>query len=156
MKLPNPPPAEDLVPPGGRVDVARVMNAVRDAVRRRRDDPATPLEAAVAERLAELADESGIDPDLLSHLLTADGRWNVSPDYRIETHRRGLEARAVVFLKSLIRPFVRLYTDPIVVRQAEVNLYLLQAVRALLTEVTRLERQVVELEARIEGGPPRS
>jgi hypothetical protein len=140
---------DPFAPREGRVDVARVMNAVRDAVRRRREDPATPVEAAVAERLSELADEPGIDPDLLSHLLSADGRWNISPDYRVETHRRGLAARAVLLLKSLIRPVVRLYTDPIVVRQAQVNLYLLHAVRALLVEVTRLERSVAALEARL-------
>lgn len=130
--------------PGGRVDVDRVMSAVREAVRRRRDEPSTPVEVAVAERLVELADESGIDPELLAHLLAADGRWNVSPDYRIETHRRGLEARAVVFLKRLARPLVRLYTDPIVVRQSQVNLYLLHVVRSLLTEITRLQRATAE------------
>jgi hypothetical protein len=143
-------PAKDPVPPGGgHVDVALVMRAVRDAVRRRREDRATPTETAVAERLADLADESGIDPDLLYHLLTADGRWNISPDYRVVTHRRGLAARAVLFLKSFVRPLVRLYTDPIVVRQAEVNLYLLHTARSLLVEVTRLERTVADLEARL-------
>jgi hypothetical protein len=124
------------------------MAAVRDAVRRRRDDPATPVEAAVAARLSDLADEPGIDPDLLPHLLAADGLWNVSPDYRVETHRRGIEAWGVRFLKSLLRPLVRLYTDPIVVRQSQVNLYLLESVRALLVEVVRLEREVADLEAR--------
>jgi len=138
-------------PAGGRVDVDRVMSAVREAVRRRRDEPTTPVEVAVGERLVELADESGIDPELLAHLLAADGRWNVSPDYRIETHRRGLEARAVVFLKTLVRPLVRLYTDPIVVRQAQVNLYLLHVVRSLLTEITRLQRAMAE---RDRGAPP--
>jgi hypothetical protein len=138
--------ADSLVSKDGRVDVERVMSAVRDAVRRRRDEPATSVETAVADRLVDLADESGIDPELLAHLLVADGRWNISPDYRIETHRQGLEARAVVFLKRLLRPFVRLYTDPLVERQAQVNLYLLHAVRSLLIEVTRLQRAVARLE----------
>jgi hypothetical protein len=133
------------------VDVDRVMSAVREAVRRRRDEPTTPVEVAVGERLVELADESGIDAELLAHLLSADGRWNISPDYRIETHRRGLEARAVVFLKTLVRPLVRLYTDPIVARQAQVNLYLLHVVRSLLTEITRLQRAAAE---RDRGAPP--
>jgi hypothetical protein len=148
---------DPVLPAEGRVDVGLVMRAVRDAVRRRREDQPTPAETAVAERMADLADESGVDPDLLSHLLTADGRWNVSPDYRAVTHRRGLEARAVLFFKSLVRPLVRLYTDPIVVRQAEVNRYLLQSVRFLLIEVTRLERALAELEARStgKGDPPR-
>jgi hypothetical protein len=131
---------EPLVGSGGSVDVDRVMQAVRDAVRRQRDESATTVEAAVAQRLVDLADESGIEPELLTHLLAADGRWNISPDYRIETHRHGLEARAVVFLKKLVRPFVRLYTDPVIVRQAQVNLYLLHVVRSLLLETTRLQR----------------
>ena len=138
--------ADSLVSKDGRVEVERVMSAVRDAVRRRRDEPATSVETAVADRLVDLADESGIDPELLAHLLVADGRWNISPDYRIETHRKGLEARAVVFLKRFLRPFVRLYTDPVVERQAQVNLYLLHAVRSLLIEVTRLQREVARLE----------
>jgi hypothetical protein len=142
---------EPLVGSGGRVDVDRVMHAVRDAVRRRRDESATTVEAAVAERLVDLADESGIDPELLTHLLAADGRWNISPDYRIETHRSGLEGRAVVLLKKLVRPFVRLYTDPVVVRQSQVNLYLLHVVRSLLVEITRLQRAAAEKE---KGPPP--
>ena len=143
---------DPLAPRDGRVDVARVMQAVRDAVRRQREEPGTPVEVAVAERLADLADEAGIDSDLLSHLIVADGRWNISPDYRVVTHRKGLEARLVLFLKALFRPLVRLYTDPIVVRQSQVNLYLLHAVRSLLIEVTRLERTVLDLEARLGAG----
>lgn len=144
---------DPLAPGGGRVDVGRVMAAVRDAVLRRRNEPTTPVEDAVAARLAELADESGIDPELLGHLLAADGLWNLSPDYRIETHRSGLEARVVVLLKKLVRPFVRLYTDPIVTRQAQVNLYLLHVLRSLLTEITRLQRALAEREKAAPPGP---
>jgi hypothetical protein len=46
----------------------------------------------------------------------------------------------------MVRSVVRLYTDPVIVRQAQVNLYLLHAVRSLLTEVTRLRRAVADLE----------
>ncbi len=95
---------DPFAPHEGRVSVARVMDAVRDAVRRRREDPSTSAEAAVAERLAALADEPGIDPDLLAHLLSADGLWNVSPDYRVETHRKGIEARGVLLLKASFGP----------------------------------------------------
>lgn len=144
---------DPLAPSGGRVDVGRVMDAVRDAVLRRRNEPTTPVEEAVAARLAELADESGIDPELLGHLLAADGLWNLAPDYRIETHRSGLEARAVVLLKKVVRPFVRLYTDPIVTRQAQVNLYLLHVLRSLLTEITRLQRELAEREKAAPPGP---
>src|SRR5262245_44252819 len=140
----------------GRIDVARVMAGIRDGIRRRREEASTSVEEAVALRLRDFADESGIHPELLAHLLAADGRWNVTPDYSIQTHRKGLEARLVVFLKSLIRPLVRLYTDPIVERQAQVNLYLLHLARSLLAEVTRLERELAALEAnRDRPDPPR-
>lgn len=143
-------------PKEGRIDVARVMADIRDGIRRRRDETSTSVEEAVALRLRDLADESGIHPELLAHLLAADGRWNLSPDYRIQTHRKGLEGRLVVFLKRLIRPIVRLYTDPIVERQAQVNLYLLHLARTLLAEVTRLEREMAALGAsRPRPGSPR-
>lgn len=140
----------------GRIDVARVMAGIRDGIRRRRDERSTSVEDAVTLRLRDLADESGIHPELLAHLLAADGRWNLTPDYRIQTHRKGLEGRLVVFLKSLVRPVVRLYTDPIVERQAQVNLYLLHLARTLLAEVTRLEREMADLGARRDRpGTPR-
>ena len=140
----------------GRLDVARVMAGIRDGIRRRRDEASTSVEEAVALRLRDLADESGIEPELLAHLLAADGRWNLTPDYRIQTHRKGLEGRLVVFLKTLVRPLVRLYTDPIVERQAQVNLYLLHLARSLLAEVTRLERELAAIGAPgNRPGPPR-
>jgi hypothetical protein len=139
---------DPLVGPDGRVDVERVMNAVRQAVRKRRDG--LTLEQAVAAEMVEIADQAGIDPELLTDLLASDGRWNISPDYRIATHRRGFDARAVVFLKRMIRAVVRLYTDPVILRQAQVNLYLLHAVRGLLTEVTRLQRVVADLEGSLD------
>jgi hypothetical protein len=133
----------------GRVDVSRVMAAVRKAIRRRRADPKTPVEAVVAERLLDLAEESGIEPEFLVHLVTADGRWNISPDYRVATHRPGLEGRAVVFLKRLLHPLTRIYTDPIVIRQAQVNLFLSHTVRSLLVEVIHLNRGLADLEKQI-------
>jgi hypothetical protein len=139
---------EPLVDADGRVDVERVMTAVRDAVRKRRDG--LTLEQAVDAGMVEIADESGIDPELLTDLLARDPGWNISPDYRIETHRRGLDALAVVLLKRMVRAVVRLYTDPVIIRQAQVNLYLLHAVRSLLTEVTRLRRVVADLEGSVD------
>ena len=135
---------DPLVDKDGRVDVERVMTAVRDAVRQRRG--ALSPDQAVAADMVDIADQSGIDPELLTDLLASDGRWYISPEYRIQTHRRGLEAWAVVLLTRMVRAVVRLYTDPVVVRQAQVNLYLLYAVRSLLTEVTRLQRVVADLE----------
>lgn len=135
----------------GRVDVARVMAALREGIRQRRDDAVfdgTPVEETVARRLAALADEARIEGDVLERLLQGDPRWNLSPDYRIVTHRKGLSAWLVVGLKRLLRPVVRLYTDPIVERQQQINVYLLHVVEALLDETTRLQQAIAKLKER--------
>lgn len=132
----------------GRVDVASVMAALREGIRRRRDEAlfdGTPAEETVARRLKALADEAELDDELLERLLHDDPRWNLTPDYRIATHRRGLSKSLVVGLKRLVRPLVRLYTDPIVERQRQVNLYLLHVVHALLDETTRLHQALAAL-----------
>lgn len=141
--MPDPFAAKD-----GRVDVSRVMDALREGIRRRRADAlfdGTPAEEAVARRLKALADEAELDDELLDRLLRDDPRWNLSPDYRIATHRTGLSKAIVVGLKRLVRPLVRLYTDPIVERQRQINLYLLYVVQALLDETTRLHQALAAL-----------
>ncbi len=132
--------ADPFAPKDGNVDVSEVMEAIRERIRRRAD--AAPLEEAVARRLRALADSDQLDPLLLEHFLAGDGRWNLSPDYKIVTHRRGLAASLVVGAKRLLRPFVRLYTDPILERQAQINLYLLHVIETLLEETTRMRREV--------------
>jgi len=132
----------------GRVDVARVMAALREGIRQRRDDAlfdGTPVEETVARRLAALADEAGVEGDVLERLLQGDPRFNLSPDYRLVTHRKGLGAALVLGLKRLVRPVVRLYTDPVVERQRQINLYLLHVVEALLDETTRLQQALAKL-----------
>lgn len=132
--------ADPFAPKDGSVDVSEVMEAIRERIRRRTD--AAPLEEAVARRLRALADSDQLDPLLLEHFLAGDGRWNLSPDYKIVTHRRGLAASLVVGAKRLLRPFVRFYTDPIVERQAQINLYLLHVIETLLEETTRMRREI--------------
>jgi hypothetical protein len=131
----------------GRVDVARVMAALREGIRQRREDAlfdGTAVEEAVARRLASLADEAGVEGEVLERLLAGDPRFNLNPDYRIVTHRTGVGARLVVGLKRLVRPVVRLYTDPVVERQRQINLYLLHVVQALLDETTRLQQALAK------------
>ncbi len=131
-----------------RVDVAQVMQALREGIRQRREDAlfdGTPIEETVARRLKALADDAQLEGDVLERLLRGDPRFNLSPDYRIVTHRKGLAGALVVGLKRLVRPMVRLYTDPVVERQRQINLYLLQVVEALLDETTRLHQAVAAL-----------
>jgi len=135
----------------GRIEVARVMEALREGIRRRREEAlfdGTAVEETVARRLKALADEAELEGELLERLLRGDPRWNLNPDYRILTHRTGLSKKLVVGLKRLVRPLVRLYTDPIVERQRQINLYLLHVVQALMDETTRLHQAVAKLKER--------
>ena len=140
---------DPFAPNDGRVDVTEVMEALRDRIRRRTD--AASLDEAVARKLRALADSDQLDPQLLEIFLAGDGRWNVSPDYPFVTHRTGLAARLVVALKRLLRPVVRLYTDPIVVRQALINQYHRHAIETLIEETIRLRRAQMKDESRGPG-----
>lgn len=128
----------------GRVDVAQIMERIRDDIRRRRE--ALPVDQAVAEHLRTLADEAVLDPDVLGPLLRGEAGWNLNPDYRAPTHRVGLSRFLVLSLKRVVGLVARLYTDPIVERQAQINLYLLHVVEALLAETTRLQRALAQIQ----------
>jgi hypothetical protein len=77
--------------------------------------------------------------------------WNISTDYRIETHRQGTGARLVVALKKLVRPWVRLYTDHPLSRQAQINLYLHYLGTNLVRELVRLQVEHAALRTRVEA-----
>jgi len=134
----------------GRVDVARIMDRVRERIgaRRERVLAAGGLDEAVRMRLHDLADEADIDPELLARLLSPGAGWNISIDYRVQTHRRGLSRRLVLLLKALVRPVVRLYTDQVLSRQAQLNAYLVHVCRRLLGDLIRLEASESALRAR--------
>jgi hypothetical protein len=134
--------ADPFVAPDGSVDVTKVMEALRERIRRRREEQ--PIDQVVARRLEALADDALLSPDVLGPLLRGERGWNLDPDYPLRTHRSGPAAWLVVGLKKLARPFVRFYTDPIVARQAQINLYLLRLVEALLEETTRLQRAAAQ------------
>jgi hypothetical protein len=135
----------------GKVDVAEVMARIRERIRGRReaglygDDEVDELYAL---KVQAFADEAEIDPDVLARLMAPNHNWNISPDYRIETHRQGLPARLVVGLKKLVRPFVRLYTDQIIGRQAQLNLYMVHLCHNAVRELVRLQLESTALRNR--------
>jgi hypothetical protein len=138
----------------GRVDVAAVMARLRDKIRGRRDlglYTDEEVEELVALKLQAFADDAGIDPELLTRLMAKNHNWNISPDYRIETHRRGFGARLVVFLKRFVHPWVRLYTDQPLGRQAQINLYLHYLGHNLVREVVRLQVETAALRNRLDA-----
>jgi hypothetical protein len=139
--------------PDGRVDVAKVMARIREKIRGRRDlglYTDEEVEELTALRLQAFADDAGIDPDLLARLMAPNHNWNISTDYRIETHRVGLGGRLVVLLKKLVRPFVRLYTDQPLSRQAQINLYLHYLCHNLVRELVRLQIEHAALRNRLD------
>jgi hypothetical protein len=143
----------------GRVDVAAIMAGIREKIRGRRDlglYTDEEVEELTALRLQAFADDAGIDPDLLSRLMAANHNWNTSTDYRIETHRGGFKGRLVVLLKKLVRPWVRLYTDHPLSRQAQINLYLHYLSHNLVRELVRLQIEHTALRNRFDelAGPP--
>jgi hypothetical protein len=144
--------AEDpVVVKDGRIDVSDVMARIRQRIREKREigryseDEVLELTAL---KLQAFADEAEIDPELLARLMAQDHNWNISTDYRIETHRPGLSGRLIVFLKTLVRPFVRLYTDQPLSRQAQINQYLLHMGHYLAREVVRLQLENSALKRR--------
>jgi hypothetical protein len=145
---------EEWTTPDGRVDVAAIMSRIREKIRGRRDlglYTEEEVEELVALKLQAFADDAGIDPDLLARLMAPSHDWNISTDYRIETHRRGLAARLVVLLKRLVRPWVRLYTDHPLSRQAQINLYLHYLGTNLVRELVRLQVEHAALRNRLEA-----
>ena len=138
----------------GRVDVAEVMARIREKIRGRRDlglYTDEEVEELTALKLQAFADDAGIDPELLARLMAPNHNWNISTDYRIETHRRGFGARLVVLLKKLVRPWVRLYTDHPLSRQAQINLYLHYLGTNLVRELVRLQVEQAALRNRVEA-----
>jgi hypothetical protein len=138
----------------GRVDVAQVMARIRGKIRGRRDlglYTDEEVEELTALKLQAFADDAGIDPELLARLMAPNHNWNISTDYRIETHRKGLGAWLVVQLKKLVRPWVRLYTDHPLSRQAQINLYLHYLGHNLVRELVRLQVEHAALRNRVEA-----
>ncbi|HSD67128.1 MAG TPA: hypothetical protein VLF95_10530 [Vicinamibacteria bacterium] len=138
----------------GRVDVAEVMSRLREKIRGRRDlglYTDEEVEELTALKLQAFADDAGIDPELLARLMAPNHNWNISTDYRIETHRTGLGARLVVQLKKLVRPWVRLYTDHPLSRQAQINLYLHYLGHNLVRELVRLQVEQAALRNRLDA-----
>jgi len=137
----------------GRIDVAEVMARIREKIRGKRaqglytDDE---VEELTALKLQAFADEAEIDPELLARLMRTDHNWNISVDYRIETHRSGFGGRVIILAKKLVAPFVRLYTDHLLSRQAQINLYLRYLCHNLVREMVRQQLDETALRNRVE------
>src|SRR5687768_6062913 len=113
-------------PSGAPVDVVAIMKEIRESIQTKRAQGVyteEEVESLAALRLRAFAEEAKIDDKLLERLLGPSQDWNISTDYLIRTTRTGPAARLLVLVKKVVRPVVRLYTDHVLKRQAQINLY---------------------------------
>lgn len=137
----------------GEIDVTKIMEHIRARIAAKRKD-GIYTEEGIAEltaaRIMEFAEEAEIDSILLERLRSPDHSWNINPSYIITTHRAGFQARMIVLIKKLVCPFVRLYTDHIVGRQAQINQYFAHLIHNLVRELTRAQIANDALTARLD------
>jgi hypothetical protein len=140
------------------VDVVAIMSEIRESIRRKRQQGVytdEESESLALQRLRSAAQEAQIDPRLADALMGPSHNWNIEADYSIQTTRTGPLARALVLAKKLVRPFVRLYTDHLIKRQAQINLYFAHLLHDTIRETARQQIEMQALRHRLavlEGG----
>ncbi len=130
----------------GHRDTSTLQEAIRAEIRRKQTAGEyidIDLAREVELELRDLATRSGIPKDLADRLLVEDDDWNIDPDYRISSHRNG-PSFLIIWCKKLLRPFVRLYTDFLVNRQAQLNLYHFRAIRVLVRDLALQRRDQLD------------
>lgn len=127
---------------GAEVDVAQIMAQIRKRIAEKQKAGIYTEEgiAEIAEaKILQFAEDAEIDSALLERLLSPDHSWNINPGYVISTHRTGFQAKLIVYAKRLVRPFIRLYSDHLFSRQAQINQYFVHLLHNLVRELTRLQ-----------------
>lgn len=145
------------------LDVTRIMAEIRRSIAKERERGIytdEDVEELVEARLRACAAEAEIDPRVLERLLWPSHDWNIAIDYEVRTRRSGLPARLVILAKKIVRPFVRLYTDQVLGRQAQLNLYAIHLLHRSAHDIARLQLEVAALRKRCDamderGSPPR-
>jgi hypothetical protein len=135
-----------------KVDVVAIMREIRESIQEKRQRGVYSegdVEELARAKLRSYADEAFIDPKLLDRLLGPSNDWNIASDYLIRSHRGGALVPLILLAKRLVRPIVRLYTDAIVNRQAQLNLYYAYLLRHAIEDVTRLQLEVTALKSRL-------
>jgi hypothetical protein len=138
---------------GAPVDVVAIMKEIRESIQRKRaEGNYTPeeVDSLAATRLRAFSEEAMIDARLLDQLLGPSHEWNIGAAYPIRTTRTGLFARLLVLSKRVIRPFVRLYTDHLVNRQAQLNLYFAHLLHNTVREGARVQLELQSLRHRVQ------
>jgi len=134
------------------VDVVAIMKEIRETIQKKRAEGVytdEEVESLAGLRLRAFAEEARIDDKLLERLLGPSHDWNISSDYLIRTTRTGWPARALILAKKTVRPFVRLYTDHVLNRQAQLNLYFAHLLHNSIREGARLQLEMQGLRHRV-------
>lgn len=135
-----------------RINVEDIMKEIRSTIAQKKKMgiySEDEIEEVSKLKLETYADSAEIDTMLLTYLRDENRMWNISSSYRIQSHR-GIAGQLIVMVKRLVRPFVRLYTDHIVERQAQLNLYTVHILHNLVREITRLGIENTQLRHRLE------
>jgi len=90
-----------------------------------------PIEAAAAALVRQAVPHK----EVLE--IMAQNDWNLAFDYKITSHRPKWVAFPLRLVKRIIRRFVRLYTDFLVIRQNRINFYLVNLCSRLVRELVR-------------------
>ena len=133
------------------LDVVQIMTEIRAAIQKKRERglyTEEEVESLAELRLRAFTEEVLIDPHLIAGLHGPGVEWNVASDYLIRTTRTGPAAWLLVSVKKVVRPLVRLYTDHVVNRQAQLNLYLVRLLHQNIRETARLQLEVQALRYR--------
>ena len=133
------------------VDVVAIMKEIRESIQKKREQgiyTEDEVDALTELRLRTFGEEVLIDPRLVEGLHGTGQGWNIASAYLIRTGRTGPLAWALVTVKKMVRPVVRLYTDHIVNRQAQLNLYFAHLLHANIRETARLQVEIQELRHR--------
>jgi hypothetical protein len=145
---------EDTVPRATEGDVLRIVAEIRSAAERQRVEGVFTVEDTerkAAERIRSWIEEIPIHPALQRQFHRESYDWNIDTDYEIRSHRTGALVFVLVLVKKIVRPFVKLYTDHILNRQAQINLYFFNVIHKAAVEQVRLEGELALLRDRLEA-----
>ena len=136
-------------PEAPAVDVVRIMKEIRESIQDKRAQGIytdEEVESLAALRLRAYAEEAQIDAKLLERLLGDRATTGTSTPTTSSAPRARASPRALLILaKKLVRPFVRLYTDHLLNRQAQINLYLAHLLHNNVRETARLQLELQAL-----------
>jgi len=123
------PPASE-----GAVDVARLMEAIKERVRERRASgfySEDEVRRIVQMELELTQSAPNFSEEIEQHLVRLNDGWDTAADPVITSHRAGV-GRLIVGAKTLLRKVTRPYITMILARQVEFNGTLLQLLNAFV------------------------